>query len=55
MTSSVKAASSSAVAADFRALTCENPVSEGGLEPLAYILQSSADTWLDLPTQAVEP
>jgi hypothetical protein len=27
----------------------------GGLEPLAYILHSSADTWLDLPTQAVEP
>ena len=26
-----------------------------GLEPLAYILHSSADTWLDLPTQAVEP
>jgi hypothetical protein len=30
-------------------------VSEGELEPLAYILHSSADTWLDLPTQAVEP
>jgi hypothetical protein len=30
-------------------------VSEGGLEPLAYILHSSAGTWLDLPTQAVEP
>src|SRR5215472_93766 len=33
MTSSVGAVSSSPITADFRALTCENYVSEGGLEP----------------------
>jgi hypothetical protein len=43
------------VTANYKPLTCTDSVSEGGLEPLAYILHSSADTWLDLPTQAVEP
>jgi hypothetical protein len=36
------------IAADFRALTCENPVSEGGLEPLAYITAAATDPWLSV-------
>jgi hypothetical protein len=30
----------------FRALTCTDVVSEGGLEPLAYILVGSPELWL---------
>jgi hypothetical protein len=31
-----------------RALNCTDMVSEGGLEPFAYLLQSPNDAWLDV-------
>jgi hypothetical protein len=31
-----------------RPLTCKDVVSEGGLEPLAYVLAATADPWLRL-------
>jgi hypothetical protein len=36
------------VAANYKALTCGDLVSEGGLEPLAYILGSRAEPWLSV-------
>src|SRR6266550_5267587 len=62
MTSSVRAVSSSPIAADFRALTCENPVSEGGLTayvhacdrrragPWGAVVSGRADGWIGWTT-----
>ena len=38
----------SPVAANYRPLTWEDCVSEGGLEPFAYILGASAEPWLGI-------
>jgi hypothetical protein len=46
MTSSVNSVSRDAVAANYRPLTCTDSVSEGGLEPLAYVLAAGEDPWL---------
>jgi hypothetical protein len=36
------------VGANYKASTCADVVSEGGLEPLAYILGASAEPWLSV-------
>ena len=45
---SVKGVSRRVLRPDARPLTCRDVVSEGGLEPLAYLLGGSLDPWLSV-------
>lgn len=48
MASSIRPVSRALNDHDFVPLTCKDSVSEGGLEPLAYILGTAAEAWLSV-------